>query len=88
MSVGIRPVMPLGVVRQHLGPDGQPLCLGERPALGLEQRRLTDGVDSFGEHDRHRPGALLWFTRRAASASVRSGLPFAPEFVSALAGFR
>src|SRR3990172_4393068 len=35
------------------------------------------------------PAPVLWFTLRAASASVRRGLPLAPEFVSApLAGSR
>jgi hypothetical protein len=47
------------------------------------------GCVTVGDVDDIGPEPLDWFTRRAASARVRRGLAFPPEFVSApVAGFR
>ncbi len=48
------PDVPIRIVGQDLGTDGQPVGPRKGPALWAEQRRFTDAMDPFGEHDGHR----------------------------------
>lgn len=45
--------VPLGIVRQHLGADGETRGPGERATLRLDDDGLAEGVDAFGHDNRH-----------------------------------